>query len=170
MRKKFTSPLWMWLLLAAAGLAGSGEVAAQAHGIRIANAIDDHHSATELVAATAIPSEGLTQKNSERSVTVQVTPLNVSSGSGTLDFRIVLDTHLVALDYDLVRITTLVDDKGNEYRPVSWTGGSGGHHVEGTLKFADRDSILSLEVSYLEMRMADVAGVPNRLFRWSIRP
>lgn len=85
MRKKFTSPLWMWLLLAAAGLAGSGEVAAQAHGIRIANAIDDHHSATELVAATAIPSEGLTQKNSERSVTVQVTPLNVSSGSGTLD-------------------------------------------------------------------------------------
>ena len=125
---------------------------------------------TVLVAATAVAAQDLTRKSSERSVTVQVTPLNLSPGPGTLDFRIVLDTHSVALDYDLVRITTLVDDKGNEYRPVSWEGGNGGHHVEGLLKFADREKILISQATFLEMSIAGIADVPSRIFRWVLTP
>lgn len=122
-----------------------------------------------VVSATAVAAQDLTRKSSKRSVTVLVTALNLSAGPGTLDFRIVLDTHSVALDYDLVRITTLVDDKGNVYRPILWDGGTGGHHVEGSLKFADRGTILSPQTAFLEMSIADIAGVPSLTFRWVLQ-
>ena len=123
-----------------------------------------------LLTATAVSTDGLTRKSNERSVTVEVTPLNLSAGPGTLDFRIVLETHSIELDYDLVRIATLLDDRGNEYRPASWDGSTGGHHVEGLLKFAGRDRILSSGANSLEMRIVGVAGVPSRTFRWNLQP
>src|SRR3970282_1973076 len=64
-------------------------------------------------------------------VTVEVTPKNVSTRSETT-FQVTLNTHSVALDLDLVKISKLIDDQGNTYQPLSWDGGSGGHHLSGT--------------------------------------
>ena len=42
----------------------------------------------------------------------------------------------VDLDFDLVQISTLYDDIGNEYEPLNWDGSEpGGHHRSGILKF-----------------------------------
>lgn len=142
----------------------------QATAVKWPAAVPDRRAgqATVLTAAAVSPDE-LTRRSNERSVTVEVTPLDLSNGPGTLDFRIVLDTHSIALDYDLVRITMLVDDQGNEYGAASWDGTAGGHHVEGLLKFVGRDRILSSGASFLEMRMTGVAGVPSRTFRWNLQ-
>ncbi len=144
---------------------------AQATAVKWPAAVPDRRAgqATVLTAATSVSPDELTRRSNERSVTVEVTPLDLSAGPGTLDFRIVLDTHSIALDYDLVRITMLVDDRGNEYRAASWDGTAGGHHVEGLLKFVGRDRILNSGASFLEMRMAGVAGVPSRTFRWNLQ-
>ena len=119
-------------------------------------------------AAPGISADALTRSSNERSVKVQVTPLNPAGGE-TLDFRVVLDTHSVALDYDLAKISVLRDDRGNAYRPSSWQGPGGGHHVEGVLRFAQRREILSPRPTYLELQIDGVAGVPRRLFRWEAR-
>lgn len=50
-------------------------------------------------------------------------------------FQVSLNTHSVELDYDYTQIVTLSDDQGNTYNPLEWTGGNGGHHLEGDLIF-----------------------------------
>src|SRR3972149_1897275 len=76
------------------------------------------------------------QINSEGSVEVEVTPIEISDTSDSWQFKVVLNTHNVELDQDITKITLLVDNKGNEYRPLSWDGAPpGGHHREGVLTF-----------------------------------
>lgn len=54
----------------------------------------------------------------------------------TSEYRIIIDTHSVELDFDLVEISALYDGLGNMYKPLTWEGfPTGGHHREGTLKF-----------------------------------
>lgn len=110
--------------------------------------------------------DALTRTSDERSVKVRVTPLNLSQPGATLDFRIVLETHAIELDYDLARITVLRDDRGNTYQPESWKGPKGGHHVAGVLRFAQAQKILDPLPAFLELQIAGVAGVPRRSFRW----
>lgn len=119
-------------------------------------------------AAPVIGADALTRLNNERAVKVQVTPLNPAGGE-TLDFRVVLDTHSVALDYDLAKISVLRDDRGNAHRPSSWQGPAGGHHVDGVLRFTQRREIMSSRPEYLELRIDGLAGVPQRLFRWEAK-
>lgn len=120
--------------------------------------------ALPLHAATA--ADALTRTNDERSVKVEVTPLNLSTAAETLDFRVVLETHSVELDYDLAKIAVLRDDRGNAYRPSIWQGPAGGHHVEGVLRFAQARRIMVPSPAYLELQIEGVAGVPRRSFRW----
>ncbi len=74
-----------------------------------------------------------TQTNSEGEVTVEVTPISLSDKD--VAFKIILNTHSVALDKDLGDISILLDDRGKEYQAISWDGGTGGHHLEGVLIF-----------------------------------
>jgi hypothetical protein len=70
------------------------------------------------------------------SVTVTVTPQNTGAEAGTWDFKVVLDTHSQDLHDDLLKSAALVDDTGNERRPIAWHGSPpGGHHREGFLQF-----------------------------------
>jgi len=75
-----------------------------------------------------------TKTDSRGEVTVEATPKNIQEG--IFEFEIVMDTHSVALDQDMVAVSKLIDDRGIEYRPILWKGdGPGGHHRSGILRF-----------------------------------
>jgi len=69
-------------------------------------------------------------------VTVTVTPVDIFPDSKEWKFNVLMDTHSVELDQDMLKIVTLVDDQGKEYKPLRWEGAEpGGHHREGVLIF-----------------------------------
>ncbi len=71
-----------------------------------------------------------TLASNQNNIEFEVTPLSPS------EFKILMNTHSVNLDFDLTQISTLYDDLGNAYKPVKWEGSApGGHHREGVLKF-----------------------------------
>ncbi|MBI2050972.1 MAG: hypothetical protein HYT31_04160 [Parcubacteria group bacterium] len=99
-------------------------------------------------------------------VTVTVTPVEFGSGSKTWKFDVVFDTHSGSLDDNILTAASLIDDKGNAYQPISWEGpGPGGHHREGVLVF----SAVKPVSSFIELKIKNVGGVAERLFRWSLK-
>ncbi len=103
------------------------------------------------------------QQNQEAEVTVEVTPLKLSSKENT-EFDIVLDTHSVSLDKSLKDISELEDNKGNIYNPISWSGGTGGHHLEGNLIFPP----FSKDAESVKLTIKQVGGV-DRIFNWALK-
>ncbi len=105
----------------------------------------------------------LETKTDERGqVTVKITPQALRGDQWKFD--VVLDTHSVDLGQDMMQITELVDGQGNTYKPIAWEGaGPGGHHREGVLIFQP----ISLMPSSVELKIKDVGGVPERLFKWN---
>lgn len=98
------------------------------------------------------------------SVTVKVTPLNMKANA-PLEFAIVMDTHSVDLNDDIMKAVVLRDDSGREYMPTAWDGpGGGGHHREGKIKFAP----LTMNPKSLTLIVKTVAGVPERLYTWEL--
>lgn len=123
-----------------------------------------------IMCTQAASADALTRTSNERGVKVEVTPLNLSpAGADTLEFRVIMDSHTVDLRYDLSKIALLRDDRGNTYRPSSWQGPAGGHHVAGALRFAQRREIMKLRPAHLELQIDGVAGVPRRSFRWDAK-
>lgn len=107
-----------------------------------------------------------TQSNDEQSVTVEVTPLNLATGAASLDFTVVFDTHSVQLNFDPAAISVLRDAAGREYPVLAWeeSASSSGHHKSGLLRFKAPDQA----TEFVEVIVRDVAGVPERLFRWNL--
>lgn len=101
-----------------------------------------------------------------------VTPLNLGMPGKTLDFKVAMDTHSVELAYDLTKTAILRINRGREYAPLSWDGGSGGHHLSGKLSFPATDAsgqpVLALDVKVLELILKGIGGVPSRVFRWDL--
>ncbi|MFA4936326.1 MAG: hypothetical protein WC568_10875 [Candidatus Methanoperedens sp.] len=95
------------------------------------------------------------RENSEAGVTITATYL------GNNAFEIILDTHSGSLDYEMAKISSVRDSKGNIIKPESWDGGTGGHHFEGTLKFPKFD-----DSKGFELVIQDVAGVKERVLKW----
>jgi len=105
---------------------------------------------------------GSKQTNSEGAVTVAVTPKTLVSGSEA-QFEVVFDTHAVELNYDVAKIARLTDDSGTVYESISWTGGKGGHHLEGLLTFpalAKTAKNITLTIPGVERQ--------DRVFRWNV--
>lgn len=106
------------------------------------------------------------QSNSEKAVTVQVTPLNLPAGGDTLDFEVAFNTHSVDLSFDPTLISVLRDDQGREYPAAGWEGAEpGGHHRSGVLKFTAFEDA----PAFVEVVIRDLAGVPERVFRWELK-
>lgn len=104
-----------------------------------------------------------TQTNNEGSVTVKITPKITSE----INFEIILDTHSEELDYDLTQATTLKDETGKEYEPISWEGDPPeGHHREGVLAFGP----LSPIPQTLELTVRQIGRAPERQFVWITKP
>lgn len=110
-----------------------------------------------------------TQKSEAGQVTVAVTWQGTSAGP---TFRVALDTHAVELDgYDLRELATLRIDGGRELQPSVWDAPKGGHHREGNLTFpatfSDGGAAIGPSTRSIELVIRDVAGVPERAFRWT---
>ena len=99
-------------------------------------------------------------------VVIEVTPLDLGNAEDMLHFQVAMNTHSVELDYDLTQLAVLRTDQGLEVKPTLWDGGRGGHHVYGVLFFPAVD--LS-KARWVEVVIRDVAGVPERRFRWELQ-
>jgi hypothetical protein len=110
-----------------------------------------------------------TQTNEGGQVTIKATWQGPSAGP---TFAVVMDTHAVDLDgYDLTHLAALRIDGGREVLPAGWDAPKGGHHREGTLTFpataADGRALIAPGTRTVELVIRDVAGVPERIFRWT---
>ena len=106
-----------------------------------------------------------TKTDEQPPVTVKATPTEFGKDARVWKFDIAFDTHSGSLDDDLAAATILTDDKGNAYQPISWEGpGPGGHHREGTLIF----NAINPSPPYVELKIRNVGGVPERSFKWNI--
>ena len=118
------------------------------------------------VALTALAAELESQKSTARSVTVVVTPQNLSAESASWDFKTVLDTHSGDLSDDLVKSAALIDGGGNRFTPVAWDGAPpGGHHREGLLRFKP----ISPRPQSIELQITRTGEDTPRSFRWALK-
>lgn len=112
---------------------------------------------------TQIPQKSLPVLiNEEGNVSIEVKPQALSQDKEAI-FNITLSTHSVELDYDLVKISKLIDSQGKIYKPTSWTGGSGGHHLSGTLSFPK----IGEKTRFVTLVISEISGV-ERKFNWSL--
>jgi hypothetical protein len=106
-----------------------------------------------------------TKTDDQANVTTMVTPLDFSSKLKEWKFNILMDTHSVELDQDMIKIAVLVDDNGKEYKPIAWEGTeAGGHHREGVLKF---NQITPIPKSVI-LKISEIGGI-MRSFKWDIK-
>ncbi len=100
----------------------------------------------------------------ENSVRVEVVPVQLASGLQA-KFKIRMNTHSVDLSQDMVAVSTLKDEKGQEYRPVNWKGSPpGSHHRSGVLEFP----ALEGNPQSVTLTIRNIAKVPERIFEWKI--
>jgi hypothetical protein len=116
----------------------------------------------EALAASAVQAK-LSQQVAGGGVTVIATLLKEQADATAI--KLVLDTHSVNLDgYKLDAIAALRDDAGKTYPVVAVEQASGGgHHRQAVLQFGK----VSAEAKTIELVVRDVAGVEERIFRWS---
>ena len=99
----------------------------------------------------------------QASVTVTITPVGISPQSKEWKFNIVMDTHSVELDQDLIKTAILFDDSDKEHKPLNWDGSVGGHHREGVLIF---NQIIPTPNS-IELRISGIGDV-IKSFSWQL--
>ncbi len=109
------------------------------------------------------------REDSQGSVTVKVTPLNLGIAQDTLNFEVVMDTHSVELSMDLAAIAALSNDRGDRVQAVDWPVGSG-HHYEGVLSFPSSNSAGKplLEDATRVVLVLTGLDAAERRFEWDI--
>jgi len=110
------------------------------------------------------PENWESKTDNQAAVSITVTSIDISSQSKEWKFDIVMDTHSVELDQDMTESAVLIDGQDKEYKPIGWEGPSGGHHREGVLVF---DPIEPMP-KYIELKIKNIGGVNERLFKWNI--
>ncbi len=102
------------------------------------------------------------QIDSQNSVDVSVSLL---PGSGTLDFRVEMNTHSVELNNDMAEAGEMTDSGGKIYKPLAWEGsGPEGHHRGGILSF----EMPPANTRFVELKLKDIGGVKERVFKWDL--
>jgi len=106
----------------------------------------------------------LSQQVAGGGVTVIATLLKEQTDSTAI--KLALDTHSANLDgYKLDAIATLQDETGKRYPLLAVEQATGGgHHRQAILRFAP----VGPEEKAIELIVKDVAGVKERIFRWSL--
>ena len=105
-----------------------------------------------------------TKTDEQANVTVTVTPTDLVPDSKEWKFDIVMDTHSVELDQDLIKSAVLIDNQGKEYKPIAWEGPVGGHHREGVLVF----SAVEPTPQAVELKISGLGDVV-RSFAWQLK-
>lgn len=118
--------------------------------------------AGEGLAASLVQAK-LTQQVAGGGVTVAATLLKDQAEATAI--KLVLDTHSANLDgYKFEAIASLRDDSGKTY-PVEAVeqASGGGHHRQAVLRFGR----VNPQAGSIELIVKDVAGVKERIFRWT---
>jgi len=116
------------------------------------------------IAQPAAPTALASQTSGGGGVTVKVTPKDLAADAPRWQFELVFDTHSVELNHDVVSIAALIDAAGRSHVPLAWDGDPpGGHHRKGVLSFKPLGA-----VDEITLRIREV-GVPERMFRWSLK-
>lgn len=103
-----------------------------------------------------------TKTDSQGEVDFEATPKNIQGD--VFEFEVVMDTHSVVLDQDMVAVSKLIGDREIEYKPILWKGdGPGGHHRKGILRF---ERIVP-KPSSIRLMIFDV-GSAERSFAWDL--
>jgi len=106
-----------------------------------------------------------TKTDDQPPVAIKATPVELGKNARVWKFDVAFDTHSESLDENPTEVIILYDDKGKAYRPTSWEGaGPGGHHREGVLIFEAVNPV----PPYIELKIKDVGGVPERSFKWNL--
>lgn len=106
-----------------------------------------------------------TKTEEQASVTLVVTPIDLSPNSKEWKFDVVMDTHSVELDQNMTKIAVLVGDQGKEYKPIRWEGAeAGGHHREGVLIFNQ----IKPNSKSVELKIFNIGDVV-RSFTWQLK-
>lgn len=118
--------------------------------------------------STTVPTSTGTRTNEGGQVSIDVTWRGPTAGTV---FTVAMNTHAVDLDgYDLRQLAVLRTDQGQEVQPISWEAPKGGHHRVGTLTFPSKTDdgapLIGPQTRSLALIIRDVAGVPERIFRW----
>lgn len=105
------------------------------------------------------------QSNEQGEVAVTITPRSVLPTAETWSFNVLLDTHSVELNEDMVSIAVLTGNGSEQYRSTGWQGdGPGGHHREGVLLFKPIIPMPTL----LTLSLSNLGGVSVRTFSWQV--
>jgi hypothetical protein len=97
-------------------------------------------------------------------VTVDVKPIQFAPGKPA-KFQVRMNTHTMDLAEDMTVVSTLRDDQGREYGPVSWKGSPpGGHHRRGVLMFP----ALEGNPKSVTLVIRNIANVTERIFEWKV--
>lgn len=125
-----------------------------------------YHGLRVLADATAALPQTLEAKtNREGTVSVTVTPRNLSRDAATWEFEISFNSHIQAVDQDITKAVVLIDAAGKAHAPISWKGDPpGGHHRKGLLRFRSVPG----NPATVELQMRGIGGVDVRTFRWKL--
>lgn len=97
----------------------------------------------------------------QNGITFRVTPIDFGF-ENPVKFEIIIDTHSGSLDFDLVKISFLEDNRENKYQPLDWQGSPpGGHHLSGILIFPKIDN----QTKKITFTIQDF---PPRIFEWDL--
>ncbi len=89
-------------------------------------------------------------------VNVMVTPKQISPAKSVI-LDLSLSNHAIELDYDFSKTIKLTDNLGNTYEPISWNGGSGGHHINGEISF----NPLKKGVKNIALKLEGIDGITD---------
>ena len=115
-------------------------------------------------------SADLLRSDAQGSVTVEVTPLDLSNLSDKLEFDVSLNTHSVDLSVDLATLATLTTDTGITVQASLWDAPRGGHHVEGKLVFPSMKDGKSILDGARKLTLTIVnLDTSSRTFEWQLK-
>jgi hypothetical protein len=114
--------------------------------------------------------ENFTRSDQQGNVVVDVTPESLSPTGDTFVFDVNMNTHMVNLDMDLAKLSTLSTDDGRSVTPTRWdVPEGGGHHVSGKLVFpVKRDGKPLLEGAIRLTLIIKHVDADIRLFNWQL--
>ncbi len=117
-------------------------------------------SATNATTATTRTSDG-------GQVTVVVDWAGLADGAA---FDVRLDTHSVDLDALDFSNAVLRNDRGQALTARPWAASKGGHHREGALSFDGNAATFFAGANWIQLTLAGVGEIQERIFRWEIGP
>ena len=120
--------------------------------------------------ATGAGNSDLARTDEQGAVVFQVTPLDLSNPTDTLDFDVAMNTHSIDLSMDLATLSTLSTDTGVTVQATKWGAPGGGHHVDGKLIFpaAQNGKSILEGASKLTLTIVKVDAA-SRVFEWELR-